>query len=585
MEVSPFLPLSDGLHIEGVTASANELLVHVVSQSPRACCPRCGVQASRIHSRYTRHIADLPCAGRHVTLVLTVRKFFCPNPACPRSIFAEQFPDLVPSYARLTNRLREALVSLGLATCGEVASRLAPRLGMQVAPTTLLRRVRAVPVARAGRVRVLGVDDFAWKKGQTYGTILVDLELHRPIELLPDRAEETLEAWLRTHPEVEVVSRDRAGNYAAAARKGAPQAQQIADRFHLLRNLREGLKDLMDRKQSSLPEVAEHASDAIEASAQGLKNKSVQPQAEPQAEPAPEKHYRTIPPYPYQRPAGMSYNEFRKQVRRDKRSVRYDNVRTLFEQGLSQRAIARKLKLSRATVSKFVQAEQYPEMHHPKRGEKRSLLDPHKPYILQRWQQGCRNSVQLYDEITARGFAGSASLLRVFLADLRKKHREAGKASVLTLDASTQAIKIPASLPPKPQIICRMSPTRASWLFVSRPEKLDEKQRKLVEHIRKGHRDLETAYQLSQGFVTMLAERRDKDLDTWLTQAEGSGLPEFKKLANGIRHDYAAVRAAFSSQWSNGQVEAQVNCLKLQKRQMFGRAKFDLLRLRVLHAV
>src|SRR5436305_14420305 len=149
---SPFLPLPEGLSIERVTASANELLVQVLSSSPKACCPLCGVLASRIHSRYTRRVTDLPCVGQHMTLLLTVRKFFCPNSACPRNIFAEQFPDLVPAYARLTTRLREALVSLGFATCGAVASQLAPRLGMQVAPTTLLRRLRAVPVAQAGKV-------------------------------------------------------------------------------------------------------------------------------------------------------------------------------------------------------------------------------------------------------------------------------------------------------------------------------------------------------------------------------------------------------------------------------------------------
>jgi transposase len=257
-----------------------------------------------------------------------------------------------------------------------------------------------------------------------------------------------VEAWLLAHPEVEIVSRDRGGEYAAAARKGAPQAQQIADRFHLLKNLRERLKEVMDRKQSCLPEVEERVSDAIPAKAQGIKDKSVSPTAEPQTELEPEKHYRTIPPYPYQRPAGISYDEFQKQVRRDKCSARYEHVRTLFEQGLSQRAIARKLKLSRATVGKFVQAEAYPEMHQSKAGARRSLLDPYKGYLLQRWQHGCRNSVQLYDEITARGFTGSAPLLRKFLAELRKKHQEAGSASVLTLDASTQAIVIPTSRGP-----------------------------------------------------------------------------------------------------------------------------------------
>ncbi|WP_040447026.1 transposase [Ktedonobacter racemifer] len=338
----------------------------------------------------------------------------------------------------------------------------------------------------------------------------------------------------------------------------------------------------MDRKQSCLPEVEEHASDAIPAKAQGIKDTDAHQLAEPQAALASEKHYRASSPYPNQRSEGMRYDEFQQQVRRDKRVARYQDVHALLEQGFSQRAIARKLKLARATVRKFGQAEEYPEMHHPKRGERRSLLDPYKLYILQRWQQGCTNGAQLYDEINVRGFTGSAALLRMFLSELRKKHQEAGSALALTLDASRQTIKIPPSLPPKPRITCRMSATRASWLFVSQAGTLDEKQKQHVAQIRAGHPDLERAYQLSQDFVMMLAERRGADLDAWLTQAEHSGLPEFKKMANGIRLDYAAVKAAFSSEWSNGQVEAQVNCLKLQKRLVFGRANFDLLRLRVL---
>jgi transposase len=183
MERSPFLPLSDGLSIERVTASAQELLVQVISSSPQACCPLCGVQAWRIHSRYTRRVADLPCVGQHVTLLLTVRKFFCPNCACPRKIFAEQFPDLVPSYARITNRLRKALVALGLATSAQVSERAAPSLGMMASAPTLLRYLRAISCPPPTTVRILGVDDWAWKKGQIYGTLLVNLELGKPIEL------------------------------------------------------------------------------------------------------------------------------------------------------------------------------------------------------------------------------------------------------------------------------------------------------------------------------------------------------------------------------------------------------------------
>src|SRR5207248_6740572 len=361
--LSSVLLLPADMVIEAVYPSKTLLTVQVVCRLQSAACPLCQQSSERIHGSYGRTVADVSCGGRRVTLALTVRKFVCRTPDCPRKIFTERLPDLVQPYARMTNRLSEVLQTLGFATCGELGERLAPKLGMGASGPTLLRRMRAVCIPPPKSVRVLGIDDWAWKKGQTYGTILVDLETRRPIELLPDRSTETVKAWLRTHPEVEIVSRDRGGEYAAAARKGAPQAQQIADRFHLLKNLRERLKEVMDRRQSCLPEVAEQASDAIPAKAQGIKDKSLLQSAEPQGEPEPEKHYRTIPPSPYQRPPGMSYDAFQKQIRRDKRVARYEDVRTLFDQGLSQRAIARKLKLSRKTVLKFVQAEVYPERY------------------------------------------------------------------------------------------------------------------------------------------------------------------------------------------------------------------------------
>jgi len=574
--------LPENIAVEAVYPTKSRLTLQISCTLKSASCPLCQQSSERIHGKYGRTVADVPCAGRLVTLALTVRKFVCSTKACPRRIFTERLPDLVQSYARMTNRLSEVLQTLGFATCGELGERLVPKLGMHVSGPTLLRRMRARVYTPPASVSILGIDDWAWKKGAPYGTILVDLQSRKPIELLPDRTAETAEAWLRTHPEVEIVSRDRGGDYAAAARKGAPQAQQVADKFHLLKNLRERIKDLMDRRHSCLPEVEDARSDAIPARAQGIKGSRIRDLPAPPTREATEKHYRTIPPTPYARPACDNSAQLQKQGRRARRNALYEDVRTLAKQGVGIRAIARQLKVCRQVVRRFLQAEEFPEIAPSQREPRGSILDQYKPYIFQCWQQGCRNSVQIYDEIKTRGYSGSTSLLRNFLASVRKKHGEAGSAETLTFDASTHAIEIPADLPPKARVMRRMSPTRASWLIVSQKERLNEQQRKYVEQIRQGHPDLEMAYQLGQGFVMMLAEQRGGDLDTWLTQAEHSGLPEFKKMAKGIRLDYAAVKMAFTSLWSNGQVEAQVNCLKLQKRIVFGRANFDLLRLRVL---
>jgi transposase len=268
------------------------------------------------------------------------------------------------------------------------------------------------------------------------------------------------------------------------------------------------------------------------------------------------------------------------EVSRANRLSRYEAVRALHQQAISERAIARRLKLSRNTVHRFLSAESFPERR--QLSYRGGLLDPYKPYILDRWKAGCWNGSQLYAEAKALGYTGSQALLRLFMASLRKHHKAAGNATSLTLDADGAKVESPADPAAKPCITRRLSPARASWLYVSRSSILDEKQRRQIEQIRASHVDLDTAYNLTQTFVTMLAEHRESGLDDWLTQAEHCGIKELKSFAKGIRRDYAAVRATFTSQWSNGPVEAQVNCLKLQKRLMFGRANFDLLRLHVL---
>src|SRR5258707_395427 len=209
MERSPFLPLPEGMVIGQVEITATQLTVEVISTRPSACCPECRSPSDHVHCQYQRTVHDVPCGGRTVVLRLCVRKFACWRATCPRKVFAERLPDLVCVYARVSNRLLEELKAIGLAASAEVSERLAPRLGMKVKAPTLLRYLRTIKDAPKADVTVLGIDDFAIRRGDSYGTILINLETGRPLDLLPDRTAEAVKPWLSSHPEIQVVSRDR----------------------------------------------------------------------------------------------------------------------------------------------------------------------------------------------------------------------------------------------------------------------------------------------------------------------------------------------------------------------------------------
>src|SRR5438270_4874180 len=234
MERSPFLPLPEGMVIGQVEITAAQLTVGVISTQPVARCPTCGSSSDHVHCQYQRTVYDVPCGGRSVVLQLRVRKFACWTATCPRKVFAERLPDLVQPWARVSNRLLEELKALGLAASAQVNERLAPRLGMHVKAPTLLRYLRVIPPPAKTSVRVLGIDDFAMKRGNSYGTILVNIETSKPLTLLPDRTAEAVWPWLKSHQEIEVVSRDRASAYADAVKRALPHATQVADRYHLV---------------------------------------------------------------------------------------------------------------------------------------------------------------------------------------------------------------------------------------------------------------------------------------------------------------------------------------------------------------
>ena len=251
-------PCPAEVQVERLIAEADHITLVVRVFRPVAPCPGCTRPSYRIHSYYERRLADLPWNGIPVEIRLRTRRFFCDTDACAQRIFTERLPETTATYARRTLRMEQALRWVGLALGGEAGARTAQRLGLVVSGDTLLRHLRRMSVAQKPvpvSPRVLGIDDWAWRKGQRYGTILCDLERRRVVDLLPDRQANTVAEWLRDHAPPEVISRDRAGAYAEAARQGAPNAVQVADRFHLLRNLREALEHVLARHQPIIVEA------------------------------------------------------------------------------------------------------------------------------------------------------------------------------------------------------------------------------------------------------------------------------------------------------------------------------------------
>ncbi len=567
MLLSTLFSLPDDLSLVDVHLENEELTLLLRSRQTSATCPECAQPSPHVHGHYTRQLSDLPCLGKVVRVHLEVRRFACRTRGCSRTTFAERFPMLTLPYARRTQRQADALKAIAFAEGGKAGTLQAKRLAMSASRDTLLRLIRSTTLPKRKTPQVLGLDDFAWKKGDRYGTLLVDLQAHAPIEMLPDREAATVARWLRTHPGVKLISRDRAGTYAEGAKRGAPRAKQIADRYHLLVNLRDAIKGSLVRYQDRLPVLAAARTEPPLVSEHPTSSEEMRASSETIPLQDSEKGSRGGTERATQaRPLTMV--EQRRQISRANRLARYEQILTLHRQGVSQRAIARQLHVSRKVVHHSVTAGSFPERATSSR--RGSKLDRYLPYLRKRWEQGCHHGLQLVRELRTQGYTGSASLVGQLLGQWR--------ASSPLPQQPSRGKKRQAA----PPLRRRLSPRQASWLFVKAKIHLDEKQQALIEQINLVDADLGELYQLGQDFVQMVKQRQSHQLDAWLLRAQHSACIELQGFARGIKRDYAAVKAGLSLPWSQGQVEGQITRLKLLKRQMYGRAKFDLLRLRVL---
>lgn len=531
--------------LSGFISHDAAITLRVFCAQPCARCPLCQVASSSLHSNYLRSVADLPWHGVAVRLELHTRKFRCRNVFCARKVFCERLPNVVAAGGRKTNRLNEALILLAFALGGEAGARTAHSLGLKISGDTLLRRIRQRSGQLQSPVKVLGVDDFAFRRGERYGTILVDLEKHQPVDLLPDRRAESLQTWLGAHPEVEVISRDRGGSYATGARLGAPQATQIADRFHLLKNLLERFEQFLHRQAHALAAAAHTVFHSLPSSK--VKNP------------------RGRPPSPLT--AAQHFIEEQRQVKIKGREQQYKAVKKLHRAGVPILAIARRLKMSRNTVKKFLAADSFPARRQNK--PRYSPIHRFLPHLQQRWAEGERSSRALWKEIKAQGYPGAEATLRRYL-----RHWRVATTAQITAHARTKT---------SPGRGAALSVRQVKWLLFNPEKRKEGWEEQFVNEVCHQSAEIALTQTLVREFHRLMRERRPNELNEWLEAAQASGIGELVWFANGVEQDRAAVSAAFANEWSQGQVEGQVNRLKLLKRGMYGRAKFDLLKARVLY--
>jgi transposase len=526
-----------------------QITLRVQSTQPCAPCPLCATPAQRIHSDYGRTLADLPWAQYRVCLQLRVRKWFCRNRTCPRRIFTERLPTVVAPWARRTLRLAQRLVAIGLVLGGKAGAHLSQQLDLTVSRNTLLRGLRQRPLPVVPTPRVLGVDDFALRKRHTYGTVLIDLERRQPVALLPDREGDTFAQWLQAHPGVEVITRDRAKAYADGARHGAPQATQVADRFHLVQNLAETLTQIFNRHSPAFQVVNEAISRTPHLRPDGTVVVPVPP---------------ATPPRHAQVQAAHS---------RSRRLARHEQIWVLRRQGWTGHAIAQQLRIGKTTVFRYLRSPTFAERTYKRRGD--SILNSYKDLLLQHWNQGCHDARQVFHLLQQQGYRGSYATVARYAQRLRQAQ---GLAPRQPPPATSQL-----PLVGEPQH-GHLTPRGTAWLVLRRPETRTPDEEQQLALLTAQQAELAEAVTLARDFAELVRTRQPERLDGWLARATASIGSVLQRFAQGLRDDYAAVKAGVTVPWSNGPVEGHINRLKMLKRQMFGRAHLDLLSHRFLLA-
>ncbi|MFD7438364.1 ISL3 family transposase [Streptomyces sp. NPDC059861] len=526
LRLEELLFLADpGIKVESMQDDGEVIRIGVRCRTTGARCPGCGSWSGRVHGTYLRFPADLPMSGRRVVLQLRVRRFTCKDVSCGQRTFVEQVAGLTRRYSQRTERMRSALAEVGLALAGRAGARLADVFAGEGQPEhspAVGRRSPGTPATGPACGRRRRIRD---AQGRIYGTVLVDVETRRPVDLLPDREAGTVATWLAEHPSIEVVCRDRAPYFAEGASIGAPTAVQVADRCHLWRNLGEAAERCVSRHRPCL--------------------RATFAESEPEKTAAPEPAESGSP-----WPTGHRFA--------DRTRAKHATVHALLAAGHSRRSIQRQLGMTYRTVQRLADAARPEDLFQGQWQNRRTKLDNFKPYLHERWSESCTNAWTLWEEIKTHGYTGGYGAVRAYLQPFR---------------TSPTA---PAARPPSPRTV-------TGWIL-THPDTLQESERLKLKSVLAGCPELDALTGHVRAFGKMLTQLQGDQLPQWIKAVRADDLPSLHAFVNGLERDLVAVTAGLTLPWSSGIVEGHVNRIKMIKRQMYGRAGFSLLRKRVLLA-
>ena len=532
------------LKLQKIDYYENIIRIYASVKSHRSKCPSCEKYSKRVHDYYYRTINDLPVFQNRTIILLKTRKFKCGNNRCHRKVFSEHTPDIV-RYSRRTSRATRILETFAIELTGRLGSILSKQMHLTVSSSTITRIAYSQPLPDINQPRVLGVDDWAYRKGVSYGTILIDMETSRPIELLPSRDGQVLKDWLLKNNDVKIITRDRANSYTAAINEACPNAVQIADRFHLLMNL----SDALDTYFKSV-------SPKIRSLIMAKSNEFLDLQ-----ENEDKKELRTT------KPQAMPVTQEPAEPKVDQRLEKFNKVKELQAKGVSILRISKNLSMNRTTVrSYFLQETLSPRSH-----SKSTNIELFTGHILSRLNTNGYIIKDIIEEIKGLGFNGSKTQAYHNINIIKENHGICTQGF-----AQIQCTRIPYVRPLNSRRLVRYIGSRMT-------EITDHYERYYLQTLLDNITELRIVRKLVQIFKTMLA-RGCGNIRRWIDFVKLSKykLAGLKAFARGLSRDIKAVENGINMPWSNGAVEGHVNRIKSIKRQMYGRASFELLRKKVI---